>query len=896
MAMKLYPPIIEGALPAFFGTDTLSVPFSMNRAVGASEVAGFYLKIKTVSGSFIATLYSEDFDNLDEMYVNFNIRENNIYKLFNVGQYYKVQLAYVNVQGEPGYYSTVGVIKYTTEPTVTIENFVFGQINQHNYDYVGIYSQGKHKDLLTGETVSRDTTEKMYSSRFVIYNDDGSIFADSGEIIHKTQNDSVSYESHESFIFAQDLDINRNYYIRFEVKTTNGLEVSSPKYRVIQRRSVSPDIDVKLNAELDYDNGHIKLSIINNPVKNPIISGAFLVSRASSKNGYVWEEFKRFDVQSIVPEDWGAVDCTIEQGATYKYSLQQYNENGVYSDRIISNSVFADFEDAFLYDGTKQLKIRFNPKVSSFRNSVLETKVDTIGSQHPYIVRNGNVNYKDFPVSGLISYHMDDTNMFMSKEELNMIKDDSNYNLTGENITAERLFKLAALDWLSNGKPKLFRSPTEGNYIVRLMNVSLTPTDSVGRMLHTFSATAYEIAKFTTENLNYYGLIDTTENFTTQTRWVTVDLYQESQTAAVKEKSDDDFVQLNTRYVYSISFADMFPGTIIYIDDLSVMIGATGAYRLNSEEPIESIRIRKRDMTQGLFTYSYRSKAVNVFNLIERVHVEDVPCQQYIGEYPRVIYYDNAKAPLQDIFNMIEDVRTEVLHVAFIRFTKRDVLDVYVNTTYEEYQKTGSFEGKFFYDMDCHNPIPYEEMDKMAIYHLRHKRSDYRYYHNNNPEEFDEPANNEDYIVDRTKEYFSPYMDYYYDPTTMRTQRITPELFDIIIDDEEINIFETGKYVLKAIDDTYRPTIKVNGGIITEISYAKQIITYSMENISQSKVYPNLYREKINYETQYNSFLEAISKGLKLDNYIAGVKSAYNLYVGELEKAIKKYKEDNGIA
>ena len=31
------------------------------------------------------------------------------------------------------------------------------------------------------------------------------------------------------------------------------------------------------------------------------------------------------------------------------------------------------------------------------------------------------------------------------------------------------------------------------NFIIRLMNTSLTPTDSVGRMLHTFNSTAYEI-------------------------------------------------------------------------------------------------------------------------------------------------------------------------------------------------------------------------------------------------------------------------------------------------------------------------------------------------------------------------------------------------------------------
>jgi hypothetical protein len=45
---------------------------------------------------------------------------------------------------------------------------------------------------------------------------------------------------------------------------------------------------------------------------------------------------------------------------------------------------------------------------------------------------------------------------------------------------------LEVLEWLNNGEAKIFRSPTEGNYIVRLMNVSLTPNDTLGRMLHTF--------------------------------------------------------------------------------------------------------------------------------------------------------------------------------------------------------------------------------------------------------------------------------------------------------------------------------------------------------------------------------------------------------------------------
>ena len=44
---KLYPPNIEGTIPAFYGT-TLVVPFSMNKAVSKIEVEGMAIKIKTI--------------------------------------------------------------------------------------------------------------------------------------------------------------------------------------------------------------------------------------------------------------------------------------------------------------------------------------------------------------------------------------------------------------------------------------------------------------------------------------------------------------------------------------------------------------------------------------------------------------------------------------------------------------------------------------------------------------------------------------------------------------------------------------------------------------------------------------------------------------------------------
>ena len=99
--------------------------------------------------------------------------------------------------------------------------------------------------------------------------------------------------------------------------------------------------------------------------------------------------------------------------------------------------------------------------------------------------------YKNFSLSGLISYLQDPNNEF--KVNFGDYKEVNTTNLTNENIAKERIFKLEVLDWLNNGKTKLLKSPTEGNYQVRIMNVSMSPNDTLGRMLHNFNATAIEV-------------------------------------------------------------------------------------------------------------------------------------------------------------------------------------------------------------------------------------------------------------------------------------------------------------------------------------------------------------------------------------------------------------------
>ena len=117
---KLYPPYINGTIPAFYhskGTVQITVPFSMNKAVALSEVAGFALKIKTVNGDVKGVVKTSSIVVNSNASVTFPVE--NIE--FIVGQYYKVQLAYIDKAGVIGYYSTVAIVKCTIRPVVKIE-------------------------------------------------------------------------------------------------------------------------------------------------------------------------------------------------------------------------------------------------------------------------------------------------------------------------------------------------------------------------------------------------------------------------------------------------------------------------------------------------------------------------------------------------------------------------------------------------------------------------------------------------------------------------------------------------------------------------------------------------------------------------------------------------------
>ena len=70
----------------------------------------------------------------------------------------------------------------------------------------------------------------------------------------------------------------------------------------------------------------------------------------------------------------------------------------------------------------------------------------------------------------------------------------------------ERDFREKVMQFLQSPSVKLFKSMTEGNIVVRLMDVSFTPNDTLDRLVYSFSATAYEIAESTIANYDKYNI------------------------------------------------------------------------------------------------------------------------------------------------------------------------------------------------------------------------------------------------------------------------------------------------------------------------------------------------------------------------------------------------------
>lgn len=103
---------------------------------------------------------------------------------------------------------------------------------------------------------------------------------------------------------------------------------------------------------------------------------------------------------------------------------------------------------------------------------------------------------------------MDEENLFMEKDFEVL-----STNPTAESVRIERKFRHKVETFLNDKQYKLFKTPTEAdkNIIVALTGATLSPQQSLNRMIYSFSTNAYEVAENTLSNLKDLGILKSGE-------------------------------------------------------------------------------------------------------------------------------------------------------------------------------------------------------------------------------------------------------------------------------------------------------------------------------------------------------------------------------------------------
>ena len=502
--MALFPPLVNSSLPAFSAdSNEIKFYFSFPNTMNKTEINRSYIQYSIVNQinnvsvlaqsadmqEGVKTVYQDEiFEIIDTNKRYFYIRKNDIIDGWKPGTIYKVQLRFKDSYGHSEW-STVCYLKATgNKRDITL------QIINATEESFTVYTDspqfyGKYAPAQS------DPSEIQKKYRFVLreYNT-GNLIEDSGWKAHE---ENIV----DNIVFSKLLDNYKKYLLQYSIETKNKyIQTVEADFICAIDLISSPNIEFS-KLENNQEEGYIKIQLTS----NNMLSTNLILRRTDSKSNFsFWEDYQIFNIWDE-QANIEFKDYLVEHGIEYKYSIQSLSKTGQRGKAIQSNIIRANYEHMFLVGNNRQLKIKFNPEVSNFKRVLQENKIETIGSQFPFIVRNGNINYFTFPIKGLLSYHSDEEELFCSKNSLcvgNQTTADNAYqvNLTDDNIVFEREFRNQVEKFLTSGDYKYFKSPTEGVKLIALTGVSLSPEDVLGRMIYSFSATAYEMGD---TSLNY---------------------------------------------------------------------------------------------------------------------------------------------------------------------------------------------------------------------------------------------------------------------------------------------------------------------------------------------------------------------------------------------------------
>ena len=532
----LFPPIVAAGQNAFPYTKSVNIYFQLSQFNSLSSIAQVQLTVKYQTNNRNAlntnkypnkikctTIHHIQSDGVTLYYVTLDPSDL-VQSPFDPDMIYKVQLRFsgrawpsnaaaANLSSDVSEWSTVTLIKPIVPPQIYITNFMDADSSITNtYGsaepiFVGVYDPNN----------TRNGKQTLKTWRIKLYNEQGNeLLADSGEQIANVFT-SVNGKTQMECQLRYTMKNNAHYTLTYEIQTRNGYKDSiSYKFQVITFASspLNGTVELQINQEDGY------AAVVVNAVFTARGNNITLRRTSSESQFQIWQDVANYTtIDSTIR--WEFDDFTIKSGVFYQYGAQ-LRQKGRRGSLVTSSKQMGQFDDAFLVEkgGSKsqalQLKLRYDTNIANASINIGESKTDTIGSKYPYVRRNGNMYYHSFPLSGLITACMDNNNLFTNEDEL-LDNETSLYKqahgshtlnvISGEyDYTLQREFREKVKTFLYDNKPKLFKSLTQGNILIKLMGITLTPKQELGRLLYSFDCTAIEIDEPTIQNFDKYNI------------------------------------------------------------------------------------------------------------------------------------------------------------------------------------------------------------------------------------------------------------------------------------------------------------------------------------------------------------------------------------------------------
>ena len=535
--MNLYPPIVDTYMPAFLYTESCKIYFSLSPYNSFNDIK-YAQVVLTYQNSNLTALNSKHYPNEIKVcdmvedstigntnkkyYITINQNDLND-ESFLINNYYKVQIRFVSKEAKTlTELNNVGAYKETVawllenrdyfsewSTVCLIRGIAKPVLKMADYITNGNSSSSRSLQVLGSLSFNPTYEKETLKSYQIFLQENGNKIIEKTNIIYT--NILNPNEINYTLKSLLKKDTQYNLIIKF---VTKNLYESQQTFSI---NTTGEGIDFKdlnlvvsINNELDAAN-----VLINFNTFKQLTGDQLWIKRASVKDSFqTWEYMHQLLNDEYKQTSYSWNDFSLESGVWYKYALEVIRDSNIIDMIVCEDPILTVLENMYLVRNYRQLNIQLNPQVSSYQRVVSDTVTTTLGSKYPFISRNGNSNYRQFTISGLISSYMDDNSIFTNKDEIYLLNKDLYLQFNKErNISEykdyqyEYHFREKVLDFLYNEQAKLFRSPTEGNILVKLTNISLTPNQTLGRLLYSFTATVIEIDECTPQNLMKYGVV-----------------------------------------------------------------------------------------------------------------------------------------------------------------------------------------------------------------------------------------------------------------------------------------------------------------------------------------------------------------------------------------------------